>query len=350
VPFVLAIVAAVALMSRAGARDDKEPVYQGQPLSAWIADLKSEDLATRWVALRAIAEIGPKAEKTVKPMAKLLASPVAGDRERAAEALGRIGPDAKETMPALAKLVVGDPDHLVAEAAAVALEQIDPPFKRTVPDLTKDARAPSAYYRLWAAEDDAAVRKAAVAALARVNPKEAITTLTKALQEKANYRIWAVKLLGRMGPEAKEATATLAKLAAEDYIPAVRQAAAAALTRINPQETTATLTKALQDADSNNRAWAAEELGLLGPKSKEVLGVAEDLAAMPKLIEAKEVAILAGTIGPVKFSPDGKLLATGTADGVKLWDTATWKKKTTLPKTSMPVAFSSSCSVESYGR
>jgi HEAT repeat protein len=296
----LAIVATAALASTAEPRDDKEPVYRGQPLSAWVEDLKSGDRATRWVALAAIAEMGPKAEKAVGPVARLLASPVAGDREHAAEALGQIGPEAREAVPALEKLL-GDADSQVAKAAGVAMERIGPPFKKIVPDLLKATQHPSAKTRLWAAEElgrlgpDAkeatvrltksaandgvtAVRVAAVKALTRINPKESLPFLSEMLEENNPiYSQWAAVQLGGLGAEANECVRALVAMATGDLDADVRGAAETAVLRINPKNARTAFTQALQEKYPRKRHFAATALGRIGTDARDA---AEPLARL----------------------------------------------------------------------
>jgi WD40 repeat protein len=54
----------------------------------------------------------------------------------------------------------------------------------------------------------------------------------------------------------------------------------------------------------------------------------------------KVVATLDTSATTLAFTPDGKLLASGHDDGVKLWDTATWQVVRALPETSHGTAFS----------
>jgi WD40 repeat protein len=57
-------------------------------------------------------------------------------------------------------------------------------------------------------------------------------------------------------------------------------------------------------------------------------------------VETKEVAVLPGATCPVTYSPDGKLLVSGAAGEIKLWDSGTWKEQGTLGKGSTPAVFS----------
>src|SRR5262249_44881231 len=48
--------------------------------------------------------------------------------------------------------------------------------------------------------------------------------------------------------------------------------------------------------------------------------------------EAKKVATFQGVWGPVRFSPDGTLMATETIGGIKLFEVRTWKERAHLKK------------------
>jgi HEAT repeat protein len=227
---LLAFLVAALCPPSAGARDDTDPISQGQPLSAWVKDLKSKDPATCRVALRAIGALGPKAKSAVGPVTKLLADGHPLVIERAAQTLGQIGPEAKEATGALVKLL----------------------------------RYP-----------DSGVRKAAVEAVTRIGPvpKEAVPDLAKSIvqDQESKYRLRALDVLGRMGPEAKDAEAILTKLVGQDHDAPVRKAAAEAVTRINPPGAVPVLTQMLQDKDGDNRVWAAMTLRRMGPNAKEAV-------------------------------------------------------------------------------
>src|ERR1700722_13920267 len=57
----------VALLALGGlyAADDKEPAYNGKPLSAWAAQLKDKDAAARLNAANALAALGPAARPAI---------------------------------------------------------------------------------------------------------------------------------------------------------------------------------------------------------------------------------------------------------------------------------------------
>jgi hypothetical protein len=267
-PLALVFLATSLGLSPAGARDEQDPVSRGQPLSAWVQDLKSKDPATRHVALRAIGALGPKAKSAVGPVTKLLADSQPAVIERAAKTLGEIGPDAGQVAVPLVKLL-RYPDSWVRKEALEALSRIGPGAKEAIPDLVEIVRDP-----------------------------------------KSKYRLWALEVLGRMGPEAKAAETPLVNLVGEDDNLEVRQAAANAVIRINPRGAVPVLTERLRPEDKRFR------------------------------VVTKEVALLKGATRPVTYGPDGKLLVTGAAEEVKLWDTETWKEQATLGKGSMPAVFS----------
>ncbi len=184
-PTLMAV--ALALTAALTAADDKEPVYQGKPLSAWVEQLTDRSATAR---------------------------------QEAAEAIGKIGPAAKSAVgPLLAAL--GDTDDTVRDAAALALAAFG-----------KDAVGP-----LTAAlkHADANVRRGAAAAIGRIGPgaKDAVTPLVAVMKNDADsdVREAAIRALGSIGPDAKAAAPAL-RDALTDRDQGVREAAAAALKRI----------------------------------------------------------------------------------------------------------------------
>lgn len=89
---------------------------------AQLAELAT-DRTDPHLALRCIAELGPKAAPTVPAVAGQLASTFDEVRKLAALALGAIGPAAKDALPALER-AFSDRDKDVAAAARAAVERI----------------------------------------------------------------------------------------------------------------------------------------------------------------------------------------------------------------------------------
>jgi HEAT repeat protein len=104
----------------------KEPVSQGRPLSAWIADLKAPAPETRNAAAYQIAGMGPQAAAAVPALIEALDDPIAAVRYPVTVALLEIGPAAKEAVPRLQQMMEEEINDEIAAGARRALRHIDP--------------------------------------------------------------------------------------------------------------------------------------------------------------------------------------------------------------------------------
>ena len=133
-------------------------------------------------------------------------------RTSAAVALGKIGPEASPATPRLVELLQ-DSDAQVRDAAETSLTQMPLEADTTVPALTKLLKVgtdPSSQTNLpplhhyvcsarWARAD-----------------KNAVPAIVVIAQDERRYeRYWAIIAFGEIGPAAKEAVPTLAKLTGE---------------------------------------------------------------------------------------------------------------------------------------
>ena len=150
-----------------------EVVYQGRPLSSWVAQLKEKDPAVRQDAVRALGVIGAEA---VPRLAEALADDNRDARTAAADALGSMGPDAKAAVPAL-NAALHDADSGVRRHAAFALGIIDPQDRSVVPALVESLK-----------DGDLEVRRLAAVALGRLGreAKAAVPALNEAMKVEAD--------------------------------------------------------------------------------------------------------------------------------------------------------------------
>src|SRR5262245_14747605 len=81
-----------------------EAIVDNRAVSAWVADLQSEDYAKQVGARDALMKAGPKAKDAVPALTKML-SEKNPRWDFAAEVLAEIGPDAKDAVPALLALL-----------------------------------------------------------------------------------------------------------------------------------------------------------------------------------------------------------------------------------------------------
>jgi len=142
-----------------------------------------------------------------------------GDDERragAAQLLAAMGTDAA---PAAAALVARASDHAAGEWCVAALEEMGPPSPADLESIQSHLESPN---------------------------------------ELSAY--WAATLIGRLGPAAADAIATLERLATDDSPQSVRQRAVWALGKIGPAAASATRTlKTLSESSEQRMARLAEQ-------------------------------------------------------------------------------------------
>jgi HEAT repeat protein len=253
--------------------------------------LTDRDARLRRTAAFALGQIGPKAKSATADLSTALGDSEPGVRALAAKALGRIGTAAQGALPKL-EAALKDKEVDVRVSAALALWQAGgrtdgmPVLRTALADTRAHVReqacaalgalgakaAPAAADLLKGLDDKVArVRAAAAEALGKLPPGKAVRArLSAALKdrddqvrlnvadalwgqskgaerdklvelaagtlqsEKPQVRRRAAEVLGGFGEAAKEAVPAL-KLALRDPHHAVREAAAAALRRIDPK-------------------------------------------------------------------------------------------------------------------
>src|SRR5262249_50068592 len=131
-------------------------------LSVLTEALKSEFDANRLSAAKTLGSLGPDARPAVLALAELLKDKPYNVPATAAGALGAIGPEAKDAVPALIQALKVDYFY-TRQASAEALGRIGTLAKTAVPVLITVALE----------DADGRVRKAAVEALQRIDPKAA---------------------------------------------------------------------------------------------------------------------------------------------------------------------------------
>jgi HEAT repeat protein len=133
--------------------DDKEPVYKGEPLSAWVEQLNDRSATARQEAAEALGKMGAPAKPAIAPLIAALGDSDEVVREAAAAALSAFG---KEAVSPLAD-ALKHKEAAVRRGAADALGDIGSTAKTAVPAL-RDALQ----------DKDAEVRKAVAEALTRI--------------------------------------------------------------------------------------------------------------------------------------------------------------------------------------
>lgn len=120
---VAVLVAAPAVHAQGAA---KEPVADGRPLSAWVADLKAEAPQTRNAAAYEISGMGPAAAPAVPALIEALDDPSTTVRFPVTVALGEIGSAAADAVPRLKKMMNEEVNDEIAAAAKRAIRRIKP--------------------------------------------------------------------------------------------------------------------------------------------------------------------------------------------------------------------------------
>jgi HEAT repeat protein len=273
-----------------------------------LADSKPEVREAAADALRKIDEdwLRSTAVAAALPaVVKRLADADDNGRKAAADLLGQIGPAAAPAVPLLI-VCQADGSAPVRAAAANTLEKIDKLWiesaaaRKAVPELVKLLARGSAPSRAAAADvlakmgrdaasavpdlvrlladSDAWVRQSALRALGKVGPR-AVPELAKVVAGgDESSRKAAAELLGQIGPGASAGLGELVQRLADDS-PAVREASAEALAKIDPRwarsaearEAVPGLIGMLRSTDRTTRQIGAEALGRIGPAAADAI-------------------------------------------------------------------------------
>lgn len=192
--------------------------FKKADVPALIAALASPKADVRLFAAEALEKIGPDAKRAGPELQRLLEDPDERVRRQATAALGKIGRNAVSSVKALAASL-HDKNPTVRKNAAAALGELGPDARPAVADLMKSLK-------------DAAIKEDAAAALVKIG-RGAVADLLEVLDgTDYDLRLTVLDILGRMGPEAQDAVATLATIAKTHKFPSIREAARKALARI----------------------------------------------------------------------------------------------------------------------
>ncbi len=204
----------------------------------------------------ALVQIGKPA---VQPLRNSLKSPE--QRRAAVHVLGRIGPEAKDAIPDLLEALRGEEDKVARREIFMSLSNIGPAPPSLIPELMKDLQAEDIQLKAGAtyalgtigpaakealpeirknlASRDEKLRLVSVWALVHIAPEDMqlINAVKPILiaglgHEEAMVRFEAAQTIGMLGSPLKDAAPQLKKLAEEDEVPQVREAAAAALQKV----------------------------------------------------------------------------------------------------------------------
>jgi hypothetical protein len=179
-------------------------VYRGQPLSFYVAKLKSAKESERADAVRAIGAFGADAGSTGRELIALLSDPSPEVRGAAVTALGQLRSANASAITSLSQ-ALSDTDPHVRDRAALALKALGPKAAPAVPQLIQALSDPVNYVRAPAAD-----------ALGAIGPgaRDAVMALAQhlLLKKEDGFVLNSVAYaLGNIGPAAKEALPALQK-------------------------------------------------------------------------------------------------------------------------------------------
>ncbi len=241
---VVCLLAAYPLVAAAQDKEsaDKEPLYKGKAVTAWIQDLKDKDADTRQRAAGALGHIR-RSRAVVPALIEAVRDNDYQVREEVVVALGRLGPRAQSAVPALIE-ALKDKDGGVRERSADALGKIGCENDSVIPALIEVLKEKDV--RLHAAKalgSFGARAKVAVPALMEMAGDHSAaakedtdgppvkTSSGKPKTTGTLVRTAAITALGGIGPDAKDALPLLTQ-AARDKNAKVRDAAKEAIKKV----------------------------------------------------------------------------------------------------------------------
>ena len=177
------------------------PLYRGEPLSFYVAKLKSAPADARAEWLRAIGWFGADAAAAVRDVTAALSDSNPEVRAAAAWALSQIGPKAATAVPALRK-TLKDEAVRVREYTTLALREVGTAAQPAIPDLCAALKDPVD-----------SVRMTAALALGRMgdSAQESVPALIEVLKTDTVVQVLrnTSSALGQIGPSAKSALPAL---------------------------------------------------------------------------------------------------------------------------------------------
>jgi HEAT repeat protein len=204
--------------------DDGETRAQAHELLR--AAILAEDHAERYRLSDRVGRAGVDVERDLPVLVELLDPGLPWlARSLAVWEIGKLGPPAGAATPALAAIALDRETFIDPRWASVwALERLGPAAAGAAPALLS----------LLAADDDPDLRAQTAAALGALGvARGVVPRLAEALDDADSLvREEAARALGRIGPQAADASGSLARLAAADDVRPVRGAAEEALRRV----------------------------------------------------------------------------------------------------------------------
>ena len=221
-----------------------------------LASLGDADACVREIAARLLGH--QRDDTAIRGIAARLQSPDAPSRAAAAYALGLTGAGVSAPL----EEVLADPEPAVRGNAVWALGRIgERAAAGRVWSLVRDRESP--------------VRAAAVQTLRHLEARDSIELIARVLRTDPDPEVRRVAAWALAELDAEGTAAVLAEALARDDDEAVREMAAWALAEVRSAESTAALTRAMEDPSQDVRATAVWALGARG-----------DEASLPRLVAA----------------------------------------------------------------
>jgi HEAT repeat protein len=257
-----------------------EPFYQGRPASYWEEGLIDPEPKEQ---MRIPQELESGKAAAVPVLVYLLGSRHEPVRTSAAGILTKLGPPAADAVPALLTRFNDDPDPTVRAISAQALGAIKPTDPAVIKAFIGKLHTDDRDFVIRPLSNAAADARAAIPDLIEI---------ARDTKQPPVPRWEAIRTLGKIGRDSKPAVPILIG-ALKDNDELVREHAAEALGDIGAPEAIPHLTRALGDEAGRVRRDAVRSLGLFGPAAKSALPEAEKLLkdSEPLVREAARAAL-----------------------------------------------------------
>jgi len=193
---------ALIVLFGVGCKKD-EAVYEGRPVSYWVARLELEYAGHRRQAATALGEIGPAAEVAIPALVRRLQDDESTVRIEAARALGNIGRRPQTVVPALAALLDNE-NCSVRGIAAGALGEFGREARSVVPALFASLERTDrlCFERGLARPAAAQLTAHSLIEIGRETPEVAATLFQFLKEERRPYLGYAEDILVGIGPNA----------------------------------------------------------------------------------------------------------------------------------------------------
>lgn len=277
-------------------------------LASLVAFLKDSDDNARLIAIRALAELGPKAAGAAPALAAVARDPASRHRYIAIKALTRVNPDDEAIVPALVGML--NSALLDREGPNARRESDEEEIVTTLGLMGKRALPAAPALMRLVGEPNAMngwserLPEKAATALGRIGPdaKSAAHALVKALKLENDVRDAAGHTLESMGPAAAAESAALRNLLRSKH---TRYSAVRVLGAIGPDARVAVpaLVAALSDPKSGMTGDVGSALLRIDPSKRELVEAC--LASVQAQNDYHDSAVLLGALGHRSQEADG---------------------------------------------